>query len=57
MGRAKGLMEPVDPGYRGNVAGRKINMARLGEFPAPRKPTLAPGPATLPNNLKQFEPE
>ncbi len=51
MGRARGLMETWDPGYRGIVAGRgdiRPFKARPGGHLLPGILTLAPGPATLP---------
>ena len=41
LGRARGLMEPSDPGYRVNVAGRpKPNSARRGPAPEIYSPLL-----------------
>jgi len=39
MGRARGLMESLDPGYRGIVAGRGLIIA----LPNPARRVLLPG--------------
>jgi len=56
VGRARGLMEPSDPGYRGNRC-REIDIARPGGFLLPGfyHPCFRAG-NTL-HNLKQRGPE